>query len=236
MLNFVICDDNSHTIDNLKSMLEKSFMKYDLDWNIVFTSTKADELLNYVAENKCDVIILDINLHSKLNGLDIADKIREYNRESYLIFTTAYHEYILSAYQYKTFDYLCKPITTERLNITINNLIKDVTKTPKKFIRLDNKNTIIDESEVEYIKRDGMKLIFHTNYRDYEIYSSFMKIKDKLPDNFIRCHKSFIVNVNNITKIEPITNSIYFSNDTCDIGPKYKKELMEVIKNHGSIE
>ena len=87
MLNFVICDDNSHTIDNLKSMLEKSFIKHDLDWNIVFTTTKADKLLDYVAEHKCDVIILDINLHSTLNGLDIAGKIREYNRESYLIFT-----------------------------------------------------------------------------------------------------------------------------------------------------
>ena len=235
MLNFVLCDDNSHTLSNLTSMLEKQFMKFDLDWNVSFTTTDADELISYVSNNKADVIMLDINLHSKLNGLDVAAKIREFNRESYLIFTTAYHEYILSAYQYKTFDYLCKPLSSERLEVTINNLIQDVNSIPKKFIKLDNKNTIINESEIDYIKRDGMKIIFHTSYRDYEIYSSFAKIQDKLPDNFVRCHKSFIANVNNITKLEPVSNSIYFDNDMCDIGPKYKKELLEVLGKHGNI-
>ena len=236
MLNFLICDDNEHSIENLKSKLETLFIKYDLDWKITHTATNASDLLKYMYKNKIDVVLLDINLHSKLNGLDVAEKIREFNRDCYLIFTTAYHEHILTAYQYKTFDYLCKPIATERLDKTVQNLIKDITNTPKRFIRLDNKNTIIDESEVEYIKREGMKLIFHTPYRDYDVYSSFTKIQDQLPNHFVRCHKSFIANVNNITKLEPVTNTIFFNDDICDIGPKYKKELLEVLNHNGNLE
>ena len=117
------------------------------------------------------------------------------------------------------------------------NLIQDVNSIPKKFIKLDNKNTIINESEIDYIKRDGMKLIFHTRSRDYETYSSFNKIQDSLPANFIRAHKSFIVNINNIVNLDPVANMIYFSNgSTCDIGPKFKNSLIEEVKNHGHLE
>ena len=81
-----------------------------------------------------------------------------------------------------------------------------------------------------------MKLVFHTNSRDYEIYSSFSKIQDKLPDNFVRCHKSFIANIDNITKVESTNNMVYFSNSSCDIGPKYKNNFLEVINKRGNFK
>ena len=82
-----------------------------------------------------------------------------------------------------------------------------------------------------------MKLIFHTSSRDYEIYSSFNKIQDSLPSNFVRCHKSFIVNINNVVNFDPVENRLYFQdNDFCDIGPKYKIEIAEVFKNDGFFE
>ena len=117
-------------------------------------------------------------------------------------------EYVLMAYKYKTFDYLTKPITPDRLEETIKRLFDDINGMPKKYLRIDNKNTLIDESEIEYIKRDGMKLVFHTASRDYDIYSSFNKFQDKLPKNFIRCHKSFVVNINQINDVDPVTGIV----------------------------
>ena len=101
---------------------------------------------------------------------------------------------------------------------------------PKRYIKIDNKNSIIDENDVLYIKRDGMKLIYHTKNQDYETYSSFNKIQDKIPANFVRAHKSYIVNIDNISNVDSVSNLIYFDKDiSCDIGPKYKKNFMEVI-------
>ena len=143
----------------------------------------------------------------------------------------------MMAYKFKTFDYLAKPVTYDRLEETVVRLFEDVNGLPKKYIKIDNKKTIIDESDVLYIKRDGMKLIFHTKSRDYETYSSFNKIQDSLPNNFIRAHKSYIVNINNIVNLDPVANMIYFDNgSTCDIGPKYKKDFIEEVKSHGHIE
>ena len=130
-----------------------------------------------------------------------------------------------------------KPITLSRLEDTTNRLFEDINGLPKRYIKIDSKNTIIDENTIEYIKRDGMKLVFHSNNRDYETYSSFNKIQGNLPDNFIRCHKSFIVNINLIKDVDPVVNKIsFFDNLACDIGPKYKKDFMEVLNKYGNIK
>lgn len=232
MLNFVICDDNQNILEKLSNMLEKIFIKNNYEAQIVFKSGNSQEILNYVDSNKVDVLFLDIKLQNDKTGLEIAEAIRKKNKDAYLIFTTGHLEFAMIAYKYKTFDYIAKPLTIERLEETINRLFEDINGLPKKYIKIDNKNTLIDENEIYYIKRNQMKIVFHTAEKDYEIYSSFNKISEILPKNFIRCHKSYIVNINNITNVDSVESRLYFkNNDFCDIGPKYKKELMEVFKN-----
>ena len=237
MLNFVVCDDNLKILNKFTKMLDSIFIKYGYDASVAFQSTDANSILTFVNSNKTDVLILDINLKSNITGLQLAEKVRETNKNCYIIFTTGHLEYAIVAYKLKTFDYLPKPITYERLEDTIIRLFEDVNGQPKRYIKIDNKNTLIDENEINYIKRDGMKLVFSTDNKDYESYTSLNKIQENLPNNFIRCHKSYVVNVNKIVNVEPISNTLFFANkSTCDIGPKYKSTLMEVIKNNGNIK
>lgn len=232
MLNFVICDDNPAVLNRLSKMLEAIFINNNIDAEIGLKALSASDVINYLESNKVDVLILDINLKSETTGCDIAEMVRKKNKDVYIIFTTGHLEYALIAYKYKTFDYLPKPIVDERLEETILRLMDDMKSTPSKFIRLNNNKTIINQDEVNYIKKDGMKLVFCTNNRTYETYSSFNKIQGCLPDNFVRCHKSFIVNVKNISDINSNNNTILFSpNESCSIGGKYKNEIMEVLKN-----
>ncbi len=234
MLNFVICDDNLNILDKIEKMLVNIFTKHNYDARVAFKSDDFNSILNYVDNNKTDVLVLDINLKQGKTGLQIAEMVRQKNKDAYLIFTTAHLEYAMLAYKFKTFDYIAKPLMPERLEETIVRLFDDIQGLPKKYIKIDNKNTIIDENEINCIKRDGMKLVFHTSERDYEVYSSFNKIQDGLPSNFVRCHKSYVVNINNVTNVDPVENKLYFQeNDFCDIGPKYKKDIMEVFENDG---
>ena len=72
----------------------------------------------------------------------------------------------------------------------------------------------------------------HTDTRDYETYSSFKKILPQLPNQFIQCHKSYIVNMQKITDINVTNNTILLNNNEnakCFIGPKYKNQFMEVF-------
>ena len=232
MLNFVICDDNTSILKKLSKMLESIFINNNIDARVGCEALTPYDVINYVEHNKVDVLILDINLKSDVSGCDVANIVRQKNKNIYLIFTTGHLEYALLAYKYKTFDYLPKPIVEEKLEETILRLIDDMNSNPSKFIRLNNNKTIINQDEINYIKKDGMKLVFCTNTRTYETYNSFNKIKNCLPENFVRCHKSYIANINKISDVDYSKNTILFShNEYCSIGAKYKNSILEVLKN-----
>lgn len=232
MLNFAMCDDNIIILDRLKILLEKIFLKNDLDARITYSSTNPIDVLKFIENNHLDVLLLDIDLKDDFSGLDLANEIRKNDKNLYLIFLTAHLEYALMAYKLKTFDYLSKPITMERLEETVLRIFDDIKDdTNEKFIKLHNSKIILKENDILYIKKDGMKLIYKTLNSDYETYSSFSKVENTLPENFIRCHKSYIVNLNNVKNIESNNKIIFNENISCNIGPKYKQNLLEVFNN-----
>lgn len=232
MLSFVLCDDNNSAIDKLSKMLNSILISHNLKGQITFTTNNPLDLLDYVKNNPTDVLLLDIDLKSSTSGLEIAEKIRQADKSVYIIFITGHFEFGMVAYKYKTFDFLQKPLTKERFEETILRLFSDIYGNKNNYIRLDNDKTVIKENSIRFIKKEGMKVIFHTDTRDYETYSSFNKISDMLPYNFVRCHKSYIVNVAKITDIDMSNGLISFTkNDRCYIGPKYKNDFMEVLKN-----
>ena len=231
MLNFVICDDDIRMVTKLSAIIEKVLLTYDYDAKIVFKTTDYNKLIDYISSNSVNVVFLDIEFSGcNENGLDIAHKIRNINKNCYLIFVTSHFEYIANAYKFKTFDYIFKSsMDIENISSTLKRLFDDVYNSDTRFLKIDNKNTFIDLNDLLFIEKSGVKIIFHTYQTDYVSYNSFNKLS--LPENFIRCHKSFIVNIDNISNISYADNIIYLKNgSTCYIGPKYKSSLLEVIR------
>lgn len=231
MLNFVICDDDIRMITKLSAIIEKVLLTYDYDARIVFKTTDYNKLIDYILSNSVNVVFLDIEFSGcKENGLDIAKKIRAINKDCYLIFVTSHFEYIANAYKFKTFDYIFKSsIDIENIGSTLKRLFDDVSDSDTRFLKINNKNTFIDLKDILFIEKAGVRIIYHTYQTDYVSYNSFNKLI--LPENFIRCHKSFIVNIDNISNISYTDNIIYMKNgSTCYIGPKYKNSLLEVIR------
>lgn len=237
MLDFVLCDDNFNVLTKLEKMLESILIDKNFDAHIALSTTSPEELINYVRNNKVNVIFLDIDLKSNVSGLDLANMIRKKDKNVYIVFTTGHLEYGLIAYKYKTFDYLAKPITKERLEDTVVRLFEDISGSKTNFVRLDNNKTIIKQDSIQYIQKDGMKTIFHTDTREYETYSSFRTIMPQLSEHFIQCHKSYIVNTDKIISIDAASNTILLNtkenNNKCFIGPKYKNKIMGVF-NYGN--
>jgi len=230
MINFVLCDDYLPSLDRLRKMLEKILLSHDINAQIAFSSDKPHDILEYVKNNHVDVVFLDIELKDKISGIELGKMLREINKSIYIIYTTGHIEYALLAYKIITFDYLAKPISMEKLEETVLRLIDDMKNGNKKYLKLGSSNVYVNQSDITYIKKDGMKLIFETTSGCYETYNSFSKLKSCLPANFIQCHKSYIVNTNRISNIELKNNTIVLDNKSeCYIGPKYKNQLLEVI-------
>lgn len=232
MLNFVLCDDSVPSLKRLSKMLESIFIKNNIEARVEFCASNPYEALQYIENNNIDVLFLDINLNSDITGCELADLIRKNNKNIYIIFLTGHLEYALLAYKYKTFDYLAKPIIDERLEETVLRLIEDMSIHPNHFIKINNNKILINANDIHYIKKDGMKLVFCTSKKNYETYSSFSKFENCLPGNFVRCHKSYIVNINNIKNYRIHENILELKNNqSCAIGAKYKQDFMEVFEN-----
>lgn len=234
MLNFILCDDNVQILNKFAKMLDVIFTNNDLSAKVVLATPNPEELLKYSKSNPVDVFILDIKFDSNISGIDIANKIRSTNKNAYIIFATGHLEYLILAYKCKTFDYLPKPISMENLESTILRLFNDITETTsnKNFIHIDNKDTLIKSDSILFIEKSKNNIIFRTTDSEYCVSSSFNKLMDKLPSNFVRCHKSYIVNTKNISSIKDDT--IYFESTnklSCSIGQIYKKNFMEVLNN-----
>lgn len=229
MLNFVLCDDNLSFLNGLEKVLSKLLVKHNLDAHIGLSTDSPSKLIDYIRNNSVDVVFLDITLKNKNSGLDIAEEIRKINKTLHLIFITGHFEFVMEAYKLHTFDYLVKPVSQNTLEETLLRLMDYLNDSNTSFIKV-NGTTFINQDDIQYIKKEGMKLIYHTKNSEYESYNSFAKIQSTLPENFVRCHKSFVANVDNISHIESNTNTIFFNdNDKCYIGPKYKNYFMEVM-------
>lgn len=221
MLNFVLCDNNLAYLNTLEKALNKLIIKNNFCADIGFKSDDVSKVSNYIRDNSVDVIFLDAS------GIDIAKKIREYNKSMYIIFITSRKEYTSLAFEVKAFDYLPKKLSIDRLEKTLVRLFDDIKSSSNTFIPLNNK-TFINQDDVYYIKKDGMKAVVKTYNNTFETYSSFNKLFEKLPDNFVRCHKSYIANINNISRIELGDSLVFFNdNEKCYIGPKYKDNIIE---------
>ena len=79
---------------------------------------------------------------------DIAEQIRKKNKNIYIIFITGHLEYALVAYKYKTFDYIPKPVVSERLELTISRLFEDIKSSVSNFIKVGNSQMLIREKDV----------------------------------------------------------------------------------------
>ena len=234
MINFVLCDDNIMVLSKLKEMLNSIFLKYDFDATVKLATNSTKELIKFVNSNRIDVLFMDIDLNTKESGIEIAKLIRKSNKSLYLIFVTAHFEYIISSFECKTFDFIQKPFTYARLERTILRIFDDIDGFNSRFIDINNSGQIINRDSIDFIEKDGMKAIYKTINESFESYCSFNQIEPTLPQNFVRCHKSFIVNINNIHHVDSKSNTIFFQDgliaNNC-IGPKYKNKFMEVVKN-----
>ena len=225
MLHFVMCDDNQNILNRLEKFLDSILITNNLPGQIEYKTTNPDNLINYLEKNSFDVVFLDIDLKSTVSGMDLANIIRKRNKKAYIIFTTAHLEYSMVAYKYKTFDFLAKPITQERLEETILRLFDDISSNENNFLKLSKKNGYINSNDILFIEKQGKKAIFKTTSNDVELNSSFSDILNSLPKNFVRCHKSYIVNLNKVSHIKS-NNTIFFKdneNIQCQIGPKYER-------------
>lgn len=207
----VIIDDEKLARQNLISLL-KDYPHIDL----IAEAKNGFEAIEICQTLKPDLILLDIQMPG-FNGFEVIQNLKEI---PLVIFTTAFDEYTLKAFETPAVDYLLKPISKEKLNSAIEkiayfrskfNLITNILNQPESQITFQNKFAVKTGATWKLIYADEILYFFSKDKFTYLktlnqelIYTSTLNdLEKKLePNNFIRCHRSAIVHLKHINSVK----------------------------------
>lgn len=234
VLNCLIVDDEPPAIRLLEKYISKiSFLE------VQQTFTNPLQALQHIEKDNFDIIFLDIQM-PELTGLQLSKII---NKKVEIIFTTAYPQFALESYDVAAIDYLLKPIDFERFykavlkvynrfsNETITNTTSN-TQNDFFFLKTDGKNKFVKVFLNEIVYIESLKNYVSIQLKDEQIitYSTLKKIKENLPeDQFIQIHKSHIVAIQHIEKID--NDAVFMQKKELSIGNTYKKSFFNLITN-----
>ena len=218
----IAIDDEPSAIEVIEHFASKTpFVELLRNFNVV------SEALTYIYNENVDVVFLDIQMPDML-GTDFAKLIQ--NRGIMVIFTTAHSQYAIEGYNLQVLDYLLKPIEYSRFLQACNRAYERLASNQKQessiFVKDGHDWVRVNLNEVLYIQSDTNLLFIHEKDRKITTRMTVSEILNILPnDRFIRTHKSFIVSLKHIQKIE--RHQITVQNIAIPLAGSYK----EVIEN-----
>ena len=165
---------------------------------------------------RADVVFADIDLNGE-SGLECVKVLLVLNPKLKVVFATAHSEYMANAFEIYAFDYIVKPFNVERVSKTLarirdNSMEADSKETAehleqhkeKLLIKGKEQISFVDKSEIIVIERVESATHIVTRDETYRTSIGLGEIEEKLsPNDFMRCHKSYIINLSMISKIEP---------------------------------
>ncbi len=198
MIKIAIVDDEQLA----REVLEEYCSKIN-NFELVLSTGNPIEFVNFIQQYKIDLVFLDIEM-PELNGMGI---LRSMIQSPKVILTTAYSEYALESYDFGVVDYLLKPIKLERFLQAINKVSASTIAEPKPnkkqeeiTIKHDGLPITIPLQSILYIQSFGNYLKIFTDSRMYLISETLINITTLLSENFHRTHKSYIANLDRVTK------------------------------------
>jgi DNA-binding LytR/AlgR family response regulator len=192
------------------------------------------EALEYMRAHQVDLLFLDINM-PELTGMELAGLLQDHQK---IIFTTAYSEYALEAYNYHTIDYLLKPIVFKRfmqamLKVQQMMEVREEETAPissqydylfvksgREIIRIERKDILYVEGLKEYVA-------IYTKAGKTVAYKRMKEMEESLTFPFIRVHNSYIINSYYIQKTDG--NLVHINGHQIPVGQTYRKEFQAVI-------
>jgi len=228
-LKCLIIDD-----EPLAIKVVENYLQQNNDTELVDTFDNAIDGLNFLKNNRVDLIFLDINM-PLLDGLNF---IKSLENRPLIIITSAHKEFAVETYELDVLDYLVKPFSFPRFMKALNKAFRSLSKTqrsnytksdrPYIFVKVDKKmkKIFLDEILVIECLKDYLKIKTHTN--NYIIHQTLSKFTEQIPsDNFLRIHRSFTVALDKIDAMEG--NTVEIAGIRYVIGRTYTNEVKNKI-------
>lgn len=196
-----ICDDEALELQYLSALVKSWAEKMGHGIRIsVFPSAEAF-LFQYEEEKDFDLLLLDIEM-GKMNGVELARKVREENAGIQIVFITAYPDFISEGYEVSALHYLMKPLKEEKLFEVLGRAAVNLGKKERyEIFRTDGETVRIPVSEIVSVEAFSHSVQMVTKRGSYRLEETISGLEDRLGAEFIRCHRSYLAALKYIRKI-----------------------------------
>jgi DNA-binding LytR/AlgR family response regulator len=238
----IIVDDEPLARD----VLEQYAQEMD-QLEVVASCGNALEAFKHIQEGGIDLVFLDIKM-PKLNGLELLQSLKN---PPLVVFTTAYREYAIEAFELDAIDYLLKPISLTRFLKTVAKAHRflcgqthpafeplaepPVQEEPQDqatiYIKSDRKVVKLDLAQIYYLESLNDKVLVHVQGREVSTNQRISYLEEKLPKpRFVRIHRSFIVALDKVNAYNNIMVEVH--GRELPIGRNYRSHALELLRAH----
>lgn len=207
MIKVMLLEDEPQIRLILKKMIEKND-----GFEVVAEADNFTIAMQEYMKFRPDIVFVDVDLKGE-SGLDCAKIMVDINPKLKVIFATAHSEYMANAFEIYAFDYLVKPFDLERVTKTLSRIKGsfEEEKEPqsiegdkeKLLIKGKEQLLFVDKKDIVMIERIDGTTEITTKEEVYRTSTSLTELEQKLAGDFMRSHKSYIINVSKISKVEP---------------------------------
>lgn len=225
-MNCIVVDDEEFSRSVVKHFIEKT-----KGLELKAECENAGDAFNILKSEEVDIVFLDVEM-PEMSGIDLLKVLEDLPQ---IIMTTSRPNYAVEAFEYSVTDYLVKPIEYARFLKAVrkaedNIKAADVTTVENSkdevFIKTDGKLVKLKYSDIFFVEALSDYVIINTEKRKYIIHSTMKGLEKKLPEtDFIRVHRSYIVNINKINTIEDL--NVVMPSKSIPIGASYKSRFMK---------
>jgi len=216
-LRALVVDDEVPALEELQYRLREAEPHAQVQ--IAATATDALRLLH---QQRFHAIFVDINMPG-LSGLELVELVNVLPDPPAVVFVTAYEEFALRAFELRAVDYLLKPVAPDRLRATLDRILGRRIRTQgeaeaavhaprleKLPVEGEGRILLVDLPEIRYAEARDDIVYVHTADRAYSTRFSLNELERRLPTPpFLRIHRAYIVNMQNVIEISPFFNGTY---------------------------
>ena len=230
----MIIDDEPIAIRVIKKHLS-AFNSFE----IIAVCNNALEAIPILSKEKVDLLFCDIQM-PQITGVEF---VRSLANPPGVIFTTAYRDYAVDAFELQVIDYLLKPVSFERFTKAINNYLEHISIQHKKegeikvenadfiFLKADKKHYKINLSDIQYFESLGDYVIVITKDKKIVTKERLSNLANRLPlKRFIQIHRSYIVSISKIESIGP--GFVEINKKKLPIGRNHKPLLTKLLQKN----
>lgn len=235
MINIIICDDDKNYGEILEYKINKVFENdLKLEYNIGYTNC-LDNLERKIKNDKIDIVFLDVMIND-CNSIDwLIEKSKSDLKNAQFIIMTAFpiESYRLSETE-SCYFLIKSKLTDEQLKSAINRAANRITKmeSNQKIIKSGKTNHTINLQEIVYIETFNNSILIHmATGENYPVYTTLKEFEKDLTPSFLRCHKSYMVNMNYISGYEP-HKFLLKNNEQVSIPPKKYTQIIDKYRNY----